>query len=269
VPYLDLSGASLAYDDDGTGPAVVLLHAGIADRRMWREQVGPLSVMHRVIRLDLRGYGESTLTRTPFAHHDDVVALLDHLGIQRAVLVGCSFGGAVAVDTALAYPDRVAGLALIGSALSGHEWSEEVDELWEALAAEVGTDDVDAMAEAEVRFWVVGPGRDIATMDPDLLDFAWRMDRRALAAEAALGQVDVHQLDPVATYRLGEVRPPTLVTAGGADVPDIRRLADRMAAEIPNAHRLPDIPDAAHLSPLEQPEAVNRIVLSFLGALRG
>lgn len=78
---IEVNGALLAYDDTGSGTPVVLLHAGIADRRMWREQVGPLAARHRVIALDLRGYGDSELPPTPFAHHDDVAGLLDALDL--------------------------------------------------------------------------------------------------------------------------------------------------------------------------------------------
>jgi pimeloyl-ACP methyl ester carboxylesterase len=261
---IKVNEAALAYDDSGEGTAVVLLHAGIADRRMWRGQVDALAARHRVLNLDLRGYGESDLPASAFAHHDDVAALLDALRIERAALVGCSFGGAVAIDTALAHPDRVSALALFGSAVSGHKWSDEANDLWETLVGEVDPEDLDATAEAEVRFWVVGPGRQPADVDPAFLDFAREMDRRALAAEAALGNVEVRELDPPAIGRLGEIGVPVLVGAGAADVPDISRLADRIASQVPGAIRLPDVPDAGHLLPLEHPAQVNDALLAFL-----
>ncbi|MGW4465482.1 alpha/beta fold hydrolase [Micromonospora sp. NPDC004704] len=261
---IELDGATLAYDDLGDGTPVVLLHAGIADRRMWRGQVEALAGRHRVLSLDLRGYGESDLPEHPFAHHDDVVGFLDALGIERATLVGCSFGGAVAIDTALAHPDRVAALALFGSAVSGYEWSDETNDLWDTLIGEVDDEDLDATAEAEVRFWVVGPGRRPEDPDPAFLDFAREMDRRALAAEAALGNVAVRELDPPAIGRLAEIRVPVLVGAGAEDIPDIGVLADLIAAQASLATRLPDVPDAAHLLPLERPAPVNEALLAFL-----
>ena len=123
----------------------MLLHAGIADRRMWREQMPALAARHRVVALDLRGYGDSELPPAPFAHHDDVVGLLDALGLDRAALVGCSFGGKVAVDTALAHPERVSALALFGAPVSGNEWSEETEQLWETLVGEVDPEDFAAV----------------------------------------------------------------------------------------------------------------------------
>ena len=261
---IDINGARLAYDDLGSGSPVLLLHAGIADRRMWRHLAQTLADRHRVIALDLRGYGDSELPPVSFAHHDDVVAVLDALGIDRAALVGCSFGGAVAIDTALAHPKRVSALALFGSAVAGNQWSEEAEQLWETLVGEVDPEDFAASAAGEVRFWVVGPGRRPEDVDPDLVAFAEEMDQRALAAEQALSAVEVDDLDPPAIERLGELRLPVLVTAGAADVPDISRLADRIAAEVPGAVRLPDVPDAAHLLPLERPEAVDAALRDFL-----
>ncbi|MCW3812959.1 alpha/beta hydrolase [Micromonospora sp. DR5-3] len=261
---IDVNGAVLAYDEVGSGSPVVLLHAGIADRRMWRGQLPALAARHRVIAVDLRGYGESELPPSPFAHHDDVIGLLDALGVPRAALVGCSFGGKVAVDAALAYPDRVSALALFGAPVSGNEWSEETEQLWDELIGEVDPEDFAATAAGEVRFWVVGPTRGPEDVDPELIRFADEMDRRALAAELALSAVEVGELDPPAIGRLGELAMPVLVGAGADDLADLRRLADRIAAEAPHGVRLPDVPDAAHLLPLERPEPVNAALLDFL-----
>jgi 3-oxoadipate enol-lactonase len=267
MPITEIDGGPLAYDESGAGSPVVLLHAGIADRRMWRPVAERLSAHHRVVRYDLRGYGESSPPPDRVAHHDDLAALLDHLGIARAALVACSFGGAVALDAALAHPDRVAALALFGSVVSGYRWTE-LNEVWNSVVGDVDEDDVAALAAAEVRFWVVGPERDPAGVDPELIAFAEEMDRGALAGEATLERVDVRELDPPAIDRLADVAAPTLVTAGAADLGEIRRLADRLAAEIPGGRRHPDIPDAAHLAPLERPDPVAAALLDFLVAYK-
>src|SRR5262245_29398617 len=103
---------------------------------MWAPLAGRLAPAHRVVRYDLRGYGESTPPVSSFAHHDDLVGLLDALELDRATLVGCSFGGAVAIDTALAHPDRVEALVLLGSALSGYRLSQ-FEELWHQVVGDV------------------------------------------------------------------------------------------------------------------------------------
>jgi 3-oxoadipate enol-lactonase len=265
---MTIDSTPLAHDDGGTGPAVMLLHAGIADRRMWRGQVPALQAAgYRMITPDLTGYGESTVPDAPFAHHDRVVELLDHLGIARATVVGCSFGGRVTLDLALAHPHRIDGLALFGAAVGGHTWSAEVADSWERITGDPDTDDVAAVADAEVRFWVVGPDRQPGAVDAELLRFATEMDIRALAGEALLDAADVRDLEPPALGRLAEITAPTLVAVGADDVVDIRTLADRLADELPGAIRLPDVPNAAHLLPLERPEPVNEALLSFLKGL--
>lgn len=268
VPKIDVNGTKLGYDDTGgNGPAVMLLHAGITDRRMWQHQLSALADHYRLIAPDLRGYGDSELPDAAFAHHHDVVGMLDALGLERAALVGCSSGGAVAVDTALAHPDRVNALALFGTAISGHEWSEETNDLWETLVGDVDLDDLDVLTEAETRFWVVGPERRPEQLDPALLDLVRQMDRRALAGEQALSAVPVIELNPPAITRLDELRMPVLVTAGACDIPDIRQLADLIAATVPTAVRLPDLPNAAHLLPLERPAECNAALRRFLDTL--
>ncbi len=259
-----VEGSALAYDDVGEGAAVVLLHAGIADRRMWRHQAVALRGRRRVLSVDLPGYGESAVPTGAYANHDAVAGLLDELHIEQASLIGCSFGGKVAIDTALAHPDRVSALALFGAAVSGHPWSEEFKELHQSLFGDIADDDLDAVTAAEIDLWVVGPDREPNELDPQLLAFASEMDRRALAAEAALDLVPVRELNPPAIARLGEIRVPTLVAVGAADVPEIRHLAAVIAAHIPGARRLPDVPDAAHLLPLERPDVVNAALLAFL-----
>jgi pimeloyl-ACP methyl ester carboxylesterase len=265
MPMIEVCGADLAYDDLGDGPAVVLVHAGIADRRMWSGITPALAAAgFRAISYDLRGYGESSLPAEPFANHDDLAGLLAALGVTRATLVGCSFGGAVAIDTALAHPGVVDGLVLVGSALSGYRLFDHIGALWDSVVGEVDEDDLAASADAEVRFWVVGPHRQPGDVDRRLLDLATEMDRRALAAEAAVDRLDVRDLEPPAVGRLADISAPALVLAGAEDVPAIRDLADRLAAELPYGRRLPDIPGAAHLLPLERPEPVASAIRDFL-----
>jgi pimeloyl-ACP methyl ester carboxylesterase len=126
MPFVEVGGARLAYDEVGSGPVVVLCHAGIADRRMWAGPFAELGTGCRVVRFDWRGYGESDPTSAEYTLDGDLLRFLNALGIGRAVLAGCSVGGAAALDAALAAPDRVAGLVLIGSGLSGHTWPEDM-----------------------------------------------------------------------------------------------------------------------------------------------
>src|SRR3954454_23810643 len=108
-----MSGVELAYDDEGEGNPLLLIHAGVCDRRMWEPQWRALTERHRTVRCDLRGFGDSPLSAGRFNHADDVLGLLDALGIDRAGVVGASFGGRVALELAATWPQRVERLILL------------------------------------------------------------------------------------------------------------------------------------------------------------
>src|SRR5947209_8694969 len=101
---VSVHGTDLYYEELGEGHPVILLHAGIADSRMWDEQMPVLAERYRVVRYDLRGFGRSKMVAGAFSHRADLAALLDALGIASAALVGCSFGGRVATEFALEFP---------------------------------------------------------------------------------------------------------------------------------------------------------------------
>ena len=117
--------AQLTGVEDGKGPAIVFLHAGVADKRMWRDQMAAFGGRHRVVAYDRRGFGESRYEPETFSHMEDLRAVLDGLAIEQACLVGCSQGGRFAVDFALANPKRVSKLVLVAPAIGG-EWSDRV-----------------------------------------------------------------------------------------------------------------------------------------------
>ena len=123
--FVEVNGARLYYEDSGNGETLVLIHAGIADSRMWEGQLAAFARCYRVIRYDMRGFGRSEMGEGPYAHHRDLHALLDALGVERAHLVGCSMGGRTAIDFTLEYPARVRSLVLVGSAIGGAEiWGD-------------------------------------------------------------------------------------------------------------------------------------------------
>ena len=260
---------SLAVDDLGDGHPVVLLHAGIADRRMWRDQVPALVAGgHRVLAYDLPGYGGSPLPQEPFVLHEPVAEALAARGIERATVVGCSFGGRFALDLTLDHPELVNGLVLLGSALGGAPAPDDLRAAVETATAGLDDKDLAGLARAEVQLWVVGVDRPRDSLPPELIEFAEEMDRAALAAEAALDEADVEELDPPAAGRLAEIAVPVWATTGAHDLPTIRRQSDRIAAEVQHGTRLPDIANAAHLPSLDNPTAVTRILLDFLESHR-
>jgi pimeloyl-ACP methyl ester carboxylesterase len=283
MAVIEAGGARLGYDEAGQGSAVVLVHAGLADRRMWDHQFEALSKRHRVIRYDWRGYGESGDAAGEIARYEDLLALMDALGIAEAALVGCSYGGAHALDVALAAPRRVTALGLICSAMSGHEWSAQTlalmrDRVSGAVPADrlrqygnrtadrVDPADIAAMAEANVRLMVVGPDRDQAELDPAVWERALEMCRGVFAREWNGPLFTERDLQPPAQGRLSEVRVPTLVINGLADVPGIQEISGLLADGIAGARRL-DLASTGHLPPVERPVAVTDALAEFLAAL--
>lgn len=271
-----VSDGEIGYDEVGDGPAMIFSHAGIADRRMWQHQFRDLAVDHRVICYDWRGYGESSNAQGEVVHHRDLLGLMDALDIPIAHLVGCSMGGGYALEVALVAPERVRSLTLVCSGLPGHVWppamirevkeqvhsSVPVDRLQAYQLHEsdrVRSEDVVAMAEAQARYMVAGPGRNPAQVDPQV----WRMAVDMLCGVFNRQWTDrpgvERQLEPPAVGRLGEVRVPTLVINGRDDVSWIQDVSDLLSARIPGARRL-DIADTAHLAPLERPVEVTEAI---------
>jgi len=261
--------SGIAHDRGGpTGAAtVVLLHAGIADRRMWDPQWADLTAVRDAVRIDLRGFGESE--RPPAAALDpvgDVLATLDHLGITACHLVGSSFGAGVAVEVALTRPAAVRSLLLAPP--GGRLFTERTPGFAAFAAAEndaMARGDLDAAVEANVTAWVVGEGRTGADVDPGVTASVRVMQRRAFDIDAAWSDPDLEQveLDPPATERYAEVDQPVLLVVGGHDLDIVQPAADSLAAGLPHVRRV-DRPDVAHLPSMEEPEWFLRLLLDWV-----
>jgi pimeloyl-ACP methyl ester carboxylesterase len=266
--FAQVSGARLRYEVGGTGEPLVLIHAGIADCRMWDRQIEAFARRCRTVRYDMRGFGRTVVEeRVPYSHHEDLRDVLDILGAGPALLVGCSVGAMTAIDFALEFPGRIPALVLVGPTVGGFEPDvdppEELDEL--IAAEEAG--DYERLAELEVRMWVDGPYRDPAGVDPAVRDLVRDMDLIALKNEAS-GVGDKRQPETPAVERLAEIRVPTLVIVGNLDQPETVASANLLEERLPNARKVV-MPGTAHLPNMERPEDFNRIVLGFLDELDG
>lgn len=251
----------LPHDEAGGGPPVVLLHAGIADRTMWSEHLEPLAgAGHRAVALDLPGFGEARVAAGEQAPWADVLRTMDELSIERAALVGNSFGGAVALRAAVVAPGRVSGLALISAPAPALEPSPELQAVWEAEEAALQRGDVEAAVEAVVDAWT------LPDASPQLRGRVAAMQRQAFALQAQGPLVteapDPLEQDPLALAKLDI---PALVAAGELDLRDFRQGAEEMARALPRA-RHAVIEGAGHLAPLETPEALRELVLTLLRA---
>ncbi|HET7857163.1 MAG TPA: alpha/beta fold hydrolase [Gaiellaceae bacterium] len=256
--------SDLYREQAGEGPPVVLVHAGICDSRMWDPQWRTFPRSHTTIRYDLRGFGRSPLLPGPFSHARDLVGLLDELDLEQTALVGNSQGGQTALEVAVAEPDRVERLVLIDPGLPGHSWSQDTRAGWAEEEAAYLRGDLDAAAEIAVQMWVVGPGRSADDVDPGVQGRVREMQQRAYELELATGKdAQEELLVENLLERAREIKAPTLVLTGEEDREDMQAIADRLAAEIPDARRA-SIPGAAHLPSLERPDEFDRLVLEFL-----
>lgn len=260
---LRVNGVELSYADEGVGPPVLLIHAGIADRRMWDDVVPLLRDRFRLIRPDLRGYRETPLPDGPFVYAADLLALLDRLEVERVHLVEVSMGGQVALDLAIAHPERVERLVAVAPGLNGWRDSPELAAAAQEERAALEAGDLDEASWVNVRTWLDGPLRSPEGVDPELRRRVFAMQRRSfeLENEAAEGGWLVRDR----RAHLGKLRMPVLVMVGELDVGDMLGIAELLNRAIDGA-RLVRLPAVAHLPPMEAPEGFAETVGAFLSA---
>ena len=246
----------IAYERAGPrgGLPVVLIHAGVADRRMW-DPIWPALTRERdVVRVDLRGFGDSAERPDgPVSPAEDVLGALADIGVARCHLVGASFGAGVAVEAALIRPSAVASLLL--AAPGGSLFAEVTPDLrtfFDAEGAALDRGDLDAAIEANLSWWVEGPRRSAGQVDPAVRALVARMQRRAFEVTADWDEVEEKELEPPVLDRLGEIAVPVLVLVGGLDLDAVEAAAARVVAETAGARRA-DWPDVGHLPSLERP----------------
>lgn len=246
MPYLDRNGVRLAYSAEGTGPAILLSHGFGLTRRMWQGQVEHLKDRYRVITWDFRGHGESDYPSDPDLYsmeHSiaDMTALLDHLGVEKAIVGGLSLGGYTSLSFYAAHPERCAALLIIDCGPGFRKDDARAD--WNARA----------MTRAE-------------KFERDGLNGVQAADEHRDAtglAHAARGMLT--QTDDGVMRLLPEIAVPSLVIVGENDAPFIGA-SDYMAKKIPNAVKVV-IPNAGHVSNLDQPAAFNAALDNFLATL--
>jgi 3-oxoadipate enol-lactonase len=255
----------LAYEIAGQGDPIVLVHAGIADRRMWDPQWPALASVGRVVRYDARGFGETLPPSGAWSHHADLLALIDELGLGRAHVIGTSMGAGIAVEAALAEPRAVASLLLVapGGALLG-DGAASLRQVWHEEVEALDRGDLDAAVEVNLRAWVDGPSRSADAVDPEVRAFVGRMQRDAFELPEWDAEANPeHELSPAADTRLREIRCRTLVLVGDLDQPATKDAAAKLAAEVEGS-RIEVWPDVAHVPTLERPADFERLALDFL-----
>jgi len=254
--------SDLYVEQAGTGSPVVLIHEGIADSRMWEPQWAAYAERFRVVRYDMRGFGQSPRAIGTISMAGDLVELLEGLELGPAALVGVSLGGGVAMETTIARPDLVSRLVLVGSGLQGFEMSEDTKAGWAEEEAALERGDIDAAVEVNMRMWVDGPSRSPGEVDQDVRRKVAEMQRRAIELWGG-EDGDYQPLVEGWGARVAEISVPTLVLVGELDRPEMLEIAEQLEAKIPAARR-ETIPGAAHVPSMERPDEFDRLVLDFL-----
>jgi len=258
---VEVNGAQLAYEIAGDGPWFVMLHGHLLDKGQWDNEFAEFQADYRVVRFDARGFGQSSQPGQPFAYYEDLRGLMDALSIERAVLMGCSGGGATIIDFALAYPDRVLALVLVGSGLGGYPLPQEPPPLALELREAFNRGDLDAAVELALRMWTDGQGRAPEQVNAAARERTGAMHRHLFSRPRV--EPEARVLEPAAAGRLVELLAPTLVTVGANDLSFIHEIANLIAAQVPNARKVA-IPDAGHHPNIEHPQLFQQVVREFL-----
>ncbi len=257
--FVETNQAQLYVETAGSGFPLVLVHGFSLDTRMWDDQFQPLAQNFRVIRYDLRGFGQSAVpTDEPYSHVEDLRALLDHLGVQQANLIGLSKGGGVALDFALTYPQRTQSLALIDSILGGFAWSAAGSArdglVWEKARS--------GGIPAAKKSWLSHPLFAPAQRQPAI---AARL-ARIIDEYSGWHFVNTNPeqgIEPPAAERLLELEMPVQALVGEYDLPDFLRVTELICQKVSQAPKVV-VPGVGHMANMEAPEQVTQSLLKFL-----
>ena len=254
---IEVNGTRLFYETAGSGEPLILVHGFSVDTRMWDDQFELLAKNYQVIRYDMRGFGQSALPEEkPYDPCVDLLELMKYLGIAKATVVGLSLGGWVAIDFAVAYPERVTTLVCADAALMGFEWGNGRPSTLPVEVAQTRG------IEAAKQYWMGSPLFSAAIRHPRVLR---RLDEMV---NTYSGWHWIHEnpqilADEPTIYNLKNINCPTLVLVGEHDTEDFREIADILAREIPDSEYFL-IEDAGHMSNMENPKRFNELLTDFL-----
>lgn len=262
-----INGTQMYYEVAGEGHPLVMVHAGVADNRMWDDQFDIFAKRYRVIRFDQRGFGQTKPVDGEFRRYEDLYTLLSFLGIQETYLMGCSMGGGACINFTLEYPDMAKALITIGSGPDGFQFDEPPPPIWDEMVKAYKAGDLDKVADYEAQIWLDGPSAPPGRVGGAVREKMMAMNRIALQNEKLELGKEI-ELDPPAVKRLDELKLPTLIIYGDLDTSYIQAAGHYMAQHVNGAKEV-IMPGVAHLPSMEQPQALNQHVLTFLESLSG
>lgn len=264
--FAEVNGARLYHEVAGSGDPIVLIHGIFVDCRCWNDQFEVFANEYKVIRYDVRGYGKSSVPveGEAYSHYDDLEALLEHLGVSKAHIIGWSMGCGFATDFVLAHPERSSSLIAVGPWVGGftsplaQEMADEIEELY-SIVKESGI-----KAGLEFLFDSFFPKS--ACPNPDVYERLTKMVRDFSFWDFINKDPEL-KLDPPAIQQLDGINLPTLIVTAEHDHESSREIADIMERTIANAKKT-DIADAGHFMLMEKPAEFNKIVLDFIADVR-
>ena len=250
----------------GQGEAIVFLHAGVADKRMWYEQLEVFSKDYHAIAYDRRGFGETVTSDEVFSHVDDLRQILEYFSLSQVILVGSSQGGRVAIDFALNYPQQVAALILIAPAISGvpspESFPKTIGEKLEALDKAEDKNELEQVNLIEANLWLDGPLSQAGRVSGEVRDLFLNMNGIALRHHELSEETSY----PAAYERLTDISAPTLIVWGELDFPHIKERCQHLVETL-SASQGKALLDTAHLPNLEQAQPFNNLIRAFLDEL--
>jgi len=254
--YCDVQGGKIYYEVAGQGHPLVLIHGGQLDRRMWDEQFQFFASRYKVIRYDVRGFGQSPAANKPFSQIEDLATVLKCAKADKAYVAGLSLGGRIAIDFTLAHPEMVDALIPVAPGLSGFNLPNDPNEIAILKAAQAG--DFQKATDLWLQSGYMAPAMKDPQIAPKL---------RQLALDNAHQELDNFALNKdifnSAIEHLPEIKVPTLIIVGSADVRGIHQITGLLRARIPHSQETV-IQGAGHMINMERPQEFNSIVLEFL-----
>ncbi|EOL47801.1 alpha/beta fold hydrolase [Enterococcus caccae] len=261
MPFLNVSGATIYFESKGHGPHILLIHAGIADSRMWENEFHSLAKQFHVTRFDLPGFGQSSFTGGTFSYTKLINKLLTHLSINQTHILAASFGGKIALNFVLEHPERCLRLALQSSAIGTWDFSQELQEYDEKEEQLLAQKRFEQAAELNYQTWILRD-RNPESLDPKLKKLVIDMQMAAFTRPEPPFSVEEEASMPPIPDRLSQLKLPVLVIIGENDVPDFQNISEFFNQTIVHSEKMV-IPNAAHLANLEAPELINQLLISF------
>jgi len=256
--FIEVDGGKLFYEMAGEGETFVMIHDGILHRVTWDAQFEALAKEYKVVRYDRRGYGDSNKSEAKYSDIEDLEKVFTQLNIHKAIVIGMSYGGSLAIDFALANPDKVTKIVLVGSIVSGYGYSEHM------LNRGGHMTEADWSSAESLREYFFE--RDPYTIWPENKETREKVRRiiERYPHNFDMGKYKLLQGPKrPALSRLDEIKVPTLIVVGEYDIPDVHAHAGAIEAGISGAKRV-IVNNAAHHVPTEQPEILNELILKFI-----